>query len=467
MNGRRTVSVTEHISNILQNLGGVYSDPPRVVRDSANLLSSPSGCNLQPSTSSLYENDGNYTPAVLLFSGTVAMIYKGNTYNIPVDMYLPPGYPVRAPVCFVRPVAGMEIKSKHKHVGSDGMIYAPYLNSWTPHGCSLAALTRIMSNIFSASPPVFSKPAASTANGNGGASAAARPNGEAERRRIEQEVREANEAVSAVRGVVEQERRLEEQIQREFEEEEKRRIEREIAEANAAAEAARRADEEERQQEEAIRRQKEQEERMRIEREIAEANAAAEAVRRAEEEERRREEEKRRREEEERRKIVEARSTLTSKVQEHLRANNETCRKEISSDLKDQKRLDLGSSQLVSQISELKKVQKHLLSLHKNIDNAAAIMESDMNALGSVPEPTIDELAIPCDIHSEQMLQLSAENASIGDCLYFLDKALAKGSLKLDVHLKRVRQLAKRQFLVKAHLIKIGQAKAADKQKFI
>jgi ESCRT-I complex subunit TSG101 len=60
------------------------------------------------------------------------------------------------------------------------------------------------------------------------------------------------------------------------------------------------------------------------------------------------------------------------------------------------------------------------------------------------------------------MLNLSAENQSINDALYFLDKALADHNFPLDDHLRAVRKLTKKQFLVKAHLLKIGQVKASE-----
>ena len=60
-----------------------------------------------------------------------------------------------------------------------------------------------------------------------------------------------------------------------------------------------------------------------------------------------------------------------------------------------------------------------------------------------------DLIALPADTHSAQMLALSAENAAIDDCIYFLDRALVRGSIGLDVFLKEVRRLSKRQFLAK------------------
>jgi ESCRT-I complex subunit TSG101 len=47
------------------------------------------------------------------------------------------------------------------------------------------------------------------------------------------------------------------------------------------------------------------------------------------------------------------------------------------------------------------------------------------------------------------MLELSAETAAIDDTIYFLDRALVRGNITLDVFLKEVRKLSKRQFMAK------------------
>ena len=72
-------------------------------------------------------------------------------------------------------------------------------------------------------------------------------------------------------------------------------------------------------------------------------------------------------------------------------------------------------------------------------------------------EVSVDDLCKPASKLHAQMLDLSAENASITDALYFLDRAMYSGKMDCTTHLKSVRKLAKRQFLVRAHLIKINR----------
>jgi ESCRT-I complex subunit TSG101 len=65
----------------------------------------------------------------------------------------------------------------------------------------------------------------------------------------------------------------------------------------------------------------------------------------------------------------------------------------------------------------------------------------------------VDLMALPADTYSAQMLALTAESAAIDDCIYFLDTALVRGRIPLDVYLKEVRRLSKRQFLAKVRYI--------------
>lgn len=55
----------------------------------------------------------------------------GNTYNIPVCMWLMDTYPNHAPVCYVKPTPDMQIKVS-MFVDHNGKIYMPYLHDWTP-----------------------------------------------------------------------------------------------------------------------------------------------------------------------------------------------------------------------------------------------------------------------------------------------------------------------------------------------
>ena len=172
------------VSQTLARLGGLYRDPSRVDRDASCLLKSSVGSTLTPIAAQLVEDNGN-SANVLVLQGTIAIHFRGNTYQLLVDIYLPAGYPNRPPVCFVRlgelvqlllfpldmkvdcligvslfEADNMYLKENHRHVGSDGKVYLPYLHEWRSNTHNLVELVVAMSSVFSAEPPVFSRPVA-------------------------------------------------------------------------------------------------------------------------------------------------------------------------------------------------------------------------------------------------------------------------------------------------------------------
>uniref|UniRef100_A0A2K6F9E9 UEV and lactate/malate dehyrogenase domains n=1 Tax=Propithecus coquereli TaxID=379532 RepID=A0A2K6F9E9_PROCO len=56
----------------------------------------------------------------------------GNTYNIPIRLWILDSHPFAPPICFLKPTANMGI-SVGKHVDAQGRIYLPYLQNWS-HG---------------------------------------------------------------------------------------------------------------------------------------------------------------------------------------------------------------------------------------------------------------------------------------------------------------------------------------------
>ena len=89
------------VTTLLGRLGGLYRDPARVDRDASSVLKSSVGVHLTPGISPLVENNGDSSHCLVL-QGTIAIVFRGMTYQLLVDAYLPPGYPVRPPVSFVR-----------------------------------------------------------------------------------------------------------------------------------------------------------------------------------------------------------------------------------------------------------------------------------------------------------------------------------------------------------------------------
>merc|ERR1712126_736583 len=81
----------------------------------------------------------------------------GQTYNIPISVTLLDTHPYHAPMTFVKPTADMQIKVS-KHVDASGKIYLPYLHEWNHPSSDLLGLVQICVITFSEQPPVFAKP---------------------------------------------------------------------------------------------------------------------------------------------------------------------------------------------------------------------------------------------------------------------------------------------------------------------
>lgn len=101
-------------------------------------------------------NDGS-NKELFNLSGTIPVVYKNNTYYIPICIWLMDTHPQNAPMCFVKPTPTMQIKVS-MYVDHNGKIYLPYLHDWQPHTSDLLSLIQVMILTFGDHPPVFSKP---------------------------------------------------------------------------------------------------------------------------------------------------------------------------------------------------------------------------------------------------------------------------------------------------------------------
>ncbi|XP_068976420.1 tumor susceptibility gene 101 protein [Bombus flavifrons] len=101
-------------------------------------------------------NDGSRKELFNL-QGTIPVSFKGTYYNIPICIWLMDTHPNNAPMCYVKPTADMDIKVS-MFVDHNGKIYLPYLHDWLPHSSDLLSLIQIMVVTFGDQPPVYAKP---------------------------------------------------------------------------------------------------------------------------------------------------------------------------------------------------------------------------------------------------------------------------------------------------------------------
>jgi ESCRT-I complex subunit TSG101 len=131
-----------------------YHNPEAALRDITTVVNHYQG--LVPTQEPYIFNDGTMMDLVNL-SGTIPVTYKGNTYNIPICIWLIDTHPKNAPICYVKPTSDMSIKASI-FVDQNGKIYLPYLHDWAPGSSELLGLIQVMIVTFGDQPPVFARP---------------------------------------------------------------------------------------------------------------------------------------------------------------------------------------------------------------------------------------------------------------------------------------------------------------------
>ncbi|RMX54412.1 hypothetical protein pdam_00013890 [Pocillopora damicornis] len=102
-------------------------------------------------------NDGREAQ-LLALDGTLPVLIRGVTYNIPVCVWLQENHPYVPPLVYVKPTNTMAIKPS-QFVDSNGKVYHPFLHEWTYPKSDLAALLQILCSIFAQQSPVYAKSA--------------------------------------------------------------------------------------------------------------------------------------------------------------------------------------------------------------------------------------------------------------------------------------------------------------------
>lgn len=397
------------VTTLLSRLGGLYRDPARVDRDASSLLKSSLGLHLIPGIAPLVENNGDSSNCLVL-QGTIAIVFRGKTYQLLLDIFLPRGYPRRPPISYVRLAPNMYLKENHPHVGSDGMVYLPYTHEWNARTHSLIEMIVAISSVFSADPPVFTRSAPAPATAPVPPPLAYNPpsaNGDSY-------VPPAGGFVSSSASRsqdMESERYMQEQI-----------------DLIAAKEAS-------------------------------EKEAAIEESRRAEQERQRQIEEQIKWEE---KKTGEMRLRLNQKIHAHFVNLANDTKASVQSDWRDQQQLQRSKEAITSQLDQLNAADSELTKAIATVDAKTQEVQDWLAENGKTKkedrEVSVDDICQPVSRLHAQMLDMSAENAALTDALYFVDRAMYQGQMDCTTHLKSVRKLAKRQFFIRAHLIKINKA---------
>ncbi|XP_078309350.1 tumor susceptibility gene 101 protein-like isoform X2 [Crassostrea virginica] len=132
---------------------GVYKYADIARRDVMNAVGQFK--DLRPTLDPFIFNDGTRKD-LLNLDGTIPVTYKGSIYNIPIGIWILDTHPYNPPMVFVKPTNTMQIKPG-RNVDSNGKVDLPYLRDWRYPQSDLLGLIQILVIVFGEEPPVFSK----------------------------------------------------------------------------------------------------------------------------------------------------------------------------------------------------------------------------------------------------------------------------------------------------------------------
>ncbi|XP_044114863.1 tumor susceptibility gene 101 protein isoform X2 [Neovison vison] len=316
----------------LKKMVSKYKYRDLTVRETVNVITLYK--DLKPVLDSYVFNDGS-SRELMNLTGTIPVPYKGNTYNIPICLWLLDTYPYNPPICFVKPTSSMTIKTG-KHVDANGKIYLPYLHEWKHPQSDLLGLIQVMIVVFGDEPPVFSRPTVSASYPP--YQATGPPNSPSRDGTISEDTIRAS-LISAVSDKL----------------------------------------------------------RWRMKEEMDRAQAELNALKRTEED---------------------------------LKKGHQKLEEMVT-------RLDQEVAEVDKNIELLRKKDEELSSALEKMEN-----QSENN--------DIDEVIIPTAPLYKQILNLYAEENAIEDTIFYLGEALRRGVIDLDVFLKHVRLLSRKQFQLRA-----------------
>mmetsp|Transcript_11716 Transcript_11716/g.23843 ORF Transcript_11716/g.23843 Transcript_11716/m.23843 type:complete len:312 (-) Transcript_11716:649-1584(-) len=101
-------------------------------------------------------NEHGVSRELVQLRGTLPIQFQGQTYRIPMVVFLTEYHPRGPPVAQVTPTPRMRLKPGHRIVDerSGIVVNLEYLTNWDPYRCSLPGLLRLLRDFFGLEPPV-------------------------------------------------------------------------------------------------------------------------------------------------------------------------------------------------------------------------------------------------------------------------------------------------------------------------
>ncbi|KAM9941918.1 hypothetical protein ACTFIT_005286 [Dictyostelium discoideum] len=135
-----------HTLSTFLNYIRAYRDPLRISKDLKETF------HLFPNLSPFYENIPNRVNLICI-KGTIPICFKGINYYLPIIVWVPLNYPQEFPTMVLDPTPEMRIVENHQHVNLQGLVYHPYISSWSSNS-TIGHCLKMLCDAFSFKPPL-------------------------------------------------------------------------------------------------------------------------------------------------------------------------------------------------------------------------------------------------------------------------------------------------------------------------
>jgi len=147
---------------------------------------------------------------------------------------------------------------------------------------------------------------------------------------------------------------------------------------------------------------------------------------------------------------------LSQKLKEKLSAVQTDTTREVEAEMLENDTLTVELKKLNEKKNMLMDTKRKTEELIKQNQIKNIELENWINTNNKNPdEINIDQLTEPEDEIKKQLLHLEAEDFTIEDTIYFLDRALQRGTIDIATYLRNIRNLSTDQFFKRALILKI------------